>query len=540
LLWIIILQALSLSASNPGGVFAANDDQSKGDPFTVSSPESKAALVRDTDADVFNYGVGTQTFSPLYQFTGKARLVETAEAIQGMGSTTIKFFLGKGFDQQYSVKLSPSITNLVALAQNEPSCRAVLDMPFQHYVLWAYCFTSPGWWADGFSAEERQAEYREIYDLARYLLAHYANSGKRFYLGHWEGDWYLLPGYNASITPSSTAIQGMRDWLNTRQQAVDDAKRDTPHRGVDVFAYAEVNRVRDAMDGKQRVINAVVPFVTNLDFVSYSSYDMQDLSAADITTTLNYAESQIPTNKASTIPGKRLFIGEYGWGGQPPDIQESRARKYAQSLLGWGCPFVLWWEIYNNEPDRYFYLINPKGEKTPNYYFHQRFLNAAKLWVAEFKQANGRVPATKEYQSWASTQLSNSFAASVSLNVRNLSATNAGPNAAVVTGTLRQGIYGDSWGRVFVAWGTTDGNTNATQWEHTVNLGTNSRFGTNSLNARLRELDPNTTYYYRFYATNPAGIAWSKTSSSFKLTSLQTQPLDATAPPAQKSKDARH
>lgn len=39
--------------------------------------------------DLFNYGIGTQTFSPLYHFTDKARLVETAEAIQGMGSTTI-------------------------------------------------------------------------------------------------------------------------------------------------------------------------------------------------------------------------------------------------------------------------------------------------------------------------------------------------------------------------------------------------------------------------------------------------------------------
>lgn len=504
LLWTVLLHALSLSAGNPPA---------------VSSPASKPALVRDAEADVFNYGIGTQTFSPLYHFTDKARLVETAEAIQGMGSTTIKFFLGKGFDQQYSVKLPSTITNLVALAQNEPSCRAVLDMPFQQFVLWAYCFTSPGWWADGFSAEERQAEYREIYDLTRYFLTHYANSGKRFYLGHWEGDWYLLPGYNASIIPSPTAIQGMQDWLNTRQQAVDDAKRDTPHRGVDVFAYAEVNRVRDAMDGKKRVINAVVPGVTNLDFVSYSSYDMQDLKAADIIATLNYAESQIPTNKVGSISGKRLFIGEYGWGAEPPDIQESRSRKYAQTLLGWGCPFVLWWEIYNNEPDRYFYLINPKGEKTPNYYFHQRFLNVAKLWVAEFKQTNGRIPTIKEYQSWTFTQLNAPMDPSVSLNVNNRSATKADPNVAVVTGTLRQGIYGDSWGRVFVAWGTRDENTNAAQWEHTADLGTNSRFGTNPFNARLGALEPNTTYHYRFYSTNTTGIAWAETSSSFKLSS---------------------
>jgi len=480
----------------------------------------KNEAVRDTDADVFNYGIGTQTFSPLYQFTGQTKLVETAKAIQGMGSTTLKFFLGKGFDKQYGVTLPSSITNLAALAQNEPSCRAVLDMPFQQYLLWTYCFTAPGWWADGFSAAEKRAEYTEIYDLTRYLLTRYANSGKHFYLGHWEGDWYLLPGYDTSINPSPTAIQGMRDWLNTRQQAVDDARRDTPHRGVDVFAYAEVNRVRDAMDGKQRVINAVVPGVTNLDFVSYSSYDMQDLSPAKIIATLNYAESQIPTNKAGSIPGKRLFIGEYGWGAEPPDIQETRSRHYAQTLLGWGAPFVLWWEMFNNEPGRSFHLIDPKGGKTPNYHFHQRFLNAARLWVAGFKQTNRRVPTAKEYQFWAVTQLNHPLEPPVSLNVGNLSAARVGADAAVVTGTLRQGIYGDAWGRVFVAWGVRDGDTNPAQWEHVMDLGNNSRFGTNSFKARLRELDLNATYFYRFYATNTAGIAWSMESSSFALSTL--------------------
>lgn len=524
MLWVILLKALSLCAGNPGDDLVRNEVQLKGD-----------SLCHDADADVFNYGIGTQTFSPLYQFTAQTKLVETAKAIQGMGSTTIKFFLGKGFDKQYGLTLPPSITNLAALAQNEPSCRAVLDMPFQQYVLWAYCFTSPGWWADGFSAQEKQAEYCEIYDLTRYFLTHYANSGKCFYLGHWEGDWYLLPGYNASIIPSPMAIQGMRDWLITRQQAVDDAKRDTPHRGVDVFAYTEVNRVRDAMEGKLRVINTVVPHVTNLDFVSYSSYDMQDLSPAAIIATLNYAEGQIPTNKVGSISGKRIFIGEYGWGAEPPDIQETRSRHYAQTLLGWGSPFVLWWEMFNNEPDRYFHLINPKGEKTANYYFHQRFLNAAKLWVAEFKQANGRIPTTKEYQNWAVTQMEHPFEPAVSLNVTNLSATKTGTDEAVVTGTLRQGIYGDPWGRVLIAWGTKDGNVNPCRWEHSKDAGINSRFGTAFFKARLVALEPNLTYFYRFYATNASGIVWSENSSSFKLDTLQTQSPNATGESLEKS-----
>ncbi len=97
-----------------------------------------------------------------------------------------------------------------------------------------------------------------------------------------------------------TAIQGMRDWLNTRQQAVDDARRETPHTNVNVYAYAEVNRVRDAMlngpDNNQRLVNQVLPAVTNLDFVSWSAYDGQDLDPEELHRTLDYIESHLATN----------------------------------------------------------------------------------------------------------------------------------------------------------------------------------------------------------------------------------------------------
>jgi hypothetical protein len=506
--------------------------------YSEPAPAKLAEPVHDADADTFNYGLGTQTFQPQYQFTAESKLLETAEAIEQMGSGVIKFFVGNNYPGQYNITLPPSATNLSSLAQNEASCRAVFDMPFQHYILWTYCFSSagrvPGLWTDGFSAAEKQAEYAEMYDFARYLLTNYNNSGKSFYLGHWEGDWYLLPDSNTLTNPSPTAIQGMRDWLNTRQQAVDDAKRDTPHSGVDVFVYTEVNRVRDAMSGWQRVVNQVVPYVTNLDYVSYSSYDMEDLSPVEIIATLNYAESQMPTNKAREISGKRLFIGEYGWGGQLPDIQESRSRSYAQTLLGWGCPFVLWWEMYNNEAGMNWCLINSNGEKTANYYFHQRFLNAAKLWVAEFKQAIGRIPTAIEYQQWAVTQLNAPLEAPITLNVSTLSASSAGVDAAVVNGSLRQGVYGDHWGRVFVAWGTNDGGTSVGKWGRITEVGINSGFGPAAFSATLAALDPQQTYYYRFFAnpffdiydTNTSGIAWSDASASFMLSSLQRPAFD--------------
>jgi hypothetical protein len=67
----------------------------------------------------------------------------------------------------------------------------------------------------------------------------------------------------------------MIDWLNTRQKAVDDAMNGTPHTNVNVFNYTEVNRVADTVNNAppytNRVINKVVPYVTYLDYVSWSS-----------------------------------------------------------------------------------------------------------------------------------------------------------------------------------------------------------------------------------------------------------------------------
>ena len=495
--------------------------------YREPAPANLANPARDADADAFNYGLGTQTFQPQYQFTTKTKLVETAEAMEQMGTGVIKFFVGKEFPSQYGITLPPAVTNLSSLAHNEASCRAVLDMPFRHYILWAYPFTSPGSWADGFSDQEKQAEYAEMYDFTRYLLNQYAGSSKTFYLGHREGDWYLLPDFNTLTNSTPTTVQGMRDWLNTRQQAVDDAKRDTPHSDVDVFVYTEVNRVRDAMQGWQRVINEVVPYVTNLDYVSYSSYDMENLSPSEITRTLDYAESQMPTNKASRIFGKRLFIGEYGWGGEPPEVQESRSRSYVKTVFGWGCPFVLWWEMYNNEFEMNWCLINSGGERTPNYYFHQRFLNAAKLWCAEFKEANRRVPTATEYRQWAVGQLDSPIASPPNLNVTTVSATSAGQDGAVVTGTSRPGVYGDNWGRLFVAWGPSDGGTNLSAWEHVTDLGISPSFLTTTFSALLTPLDPQRIYHYRSYATNTSGFDWSQDTGTFSLLTLQTQSFDS-------------
>ncbi len=348
--------------------------------------------------DAYNYVIGTQTIGASYQFTAESRLVETARAIREMGSSVIKFSLS-------NTAKDPAIRTLADMAGRDPATRAVLDMPFANYVLWAYAFGSK---EDPFAADRLPAEYQQMHDLTKDLLTRYRGSGKTFYLGNWEGDWHLLH-VDPRRVPTAEEVQRMIDWVNTRQKAVDDAKREVTPSGVNVYYYLEVNRVLDAMDGKTRVTNAVLPH-TPVDYVSYSSYDA---NRADIETelpkALDYIGSKLPAKPGA--PGRRVFIGEYGFAQvhHPASQQDELSCRVMQAGLRWGCPFVLYWEMYNNEVkagvQQGYWLIDDRGVKQPIYYRHERFLARAHQYVADFLARERRVPTREEFGQAAATWL---------------------------------------------------------------------------------------------------------------------------------------
>ena len=356
--------------------------------------------------DKFNFILGTQTFGVRYQFTEQTPLVETATAIQNLGSNTLKFMMGpKSLAELQPLNAPktapPEIHNLSELAR-EPSYRRVFAMPFAHYLIWTYAFTS-GWWDKGFSDAEAAKEYQEIYDFAVHLLRTYDGSGKTFYLGHWEGDWYLHPNYHSSKTPTPEATQGMIRWLQTRQKAIDAAKRDTPHHDVNVYQYTEVNLVQKAITGGHALVSDVLP-QSNVDFVSYSSYDSTNPpdSAQLLPAALNFIAAHLPPRPE--IKGKRVFIGEYGYPSRdyPTSQQQKRALETMRVAIDWGCRFVLWWEMYDNEHDEKGYkgwgLIDENGVKQPIYALHENYFRWAKSFVAEFEQREKRVPKEAEFR----------------------------------------------------------------------------------------------------------------------------------------------
>lgn len=76
---------------------------------------------------------------------------------------------------------------------------------------------------------------------------------------------------------------------------------------------------------------------------------------------------------------------------------------------------------------------------------------------------------------------------------------------------------------VTIYFGTTDGGTDANDWEDSVVLGTQAGAFQNSLFA----LQPDTTYYYRPYAENEGGGRWAAASESFRTLGYQAPTVTA-------------
>jgi hypothetical protein len=351
-----------------------------------------------TGIDRYNYVIGTQTIGPSYKFTEASSLVESAKRIREMGSNVLKICLkGKAYN------IPTDAASPTELVQKDSSFKQVLDMDFAYYQLWVYKADSLSW-RDGFTAEEKAAEYKVMFDLASYLLKTYDHSGKTFYLGHWEGDWHLLDGYNFNQEVVDTLrISGMIQWLNLRQQAVDDARAKTPHENVHIYNYTELNRPLFAMTKNlPRLVNKVLPF-TNVDYVSYSSYDVVDTPSTyatlqpALTKVLDYIESNMKPKPS--IKGKRVWIGEYGYPvkGFSPEEQDRRSRNVMRVALEWGCPFVL----YNNEVENGkqvgYWMVDDQNKEQPVYTTHQRFYVAMKKWNRDFLEKNNRLPSPEEF-----------------------------------------------------------------------------------------------------------------------------------------------
>jgi hypothetical protein len=370
--------------------------------------------------DRYDYIASTQVIGAFHQLTPPADpgLVEGARQVLGMGTNIIKFAITPRYtDYGYAKTHDPKITSLTQLAQ-EPMYKQIFNMPFAHYVMWTYAFSTDHHifpFHGHIRKEVLDDEYREMYEFTKYLLTTYNGTGKSFYLGNWEGDWHLIEGTPPAknkweIEPNSDAPEGMIEWLTTRQKAIDGAKRDTPHKDVQVWFYVETNLVQKSIkEGRVSVASAVLPFV-NPDFVSYSSYDSTNPDKDmhhDLPIALDYMQSKLKPKPG--LPEKRVFVGEYTSLASTlgAEQQNTRMRDVIATSVKWGTPFVLYWELYNNVVRidgsvEGCWLIDNNGVKQPAYFTYRNFDKDARSYVAVTYEKTGKTPSTADFQAFTS------------------------------------------------------------------------------------------------------------------------------------------
>ncbi len=94
--------------------------------------------------------------------------------------------------------------------------------------------------------------------------------------------------------------------------------------------------------------------------------------------------------------------------------------------------------------------------------------------------------------------------------VDNAGATNATVGGCTLRGTLTTGGVANVW----ICWGSHDAGSGGTGgWENVISLGSVNQG--DAFSAVVGGLSNNATYWYRCYASNPVGTAWSGTATSF-------------------------
>lgn len=308
-----------------------------------------------------------------YHFTDRDFLNEGANRILELGSRVIKVWFVANEQGKYPFNSQwPKVNSLVELAQT-PYFRSLFGKPFTTFILETYAFgRDDHYWTKSISDADATDEARQFEELTRYLLTTYAGTGKTFVLQNWEGDWAARGHYNRDVVPAPIALAGMIRWLNARQDGVDHARRALHANGVHVYHAAEVNLVAPAMEGKTSVTNDVFPH-THCDLYSYSAYDTS-IEGTHFRAALDYIASKAPPSAA--FGAKNVMVGEFGIPENDFGTDKSVAsvRRTIQEALDWGCPYLAYWQIYDNECKagksdekgdcRGFWLIKPSGQKS--------------------------------------------------------------------------------------------------------------------------------------------------------------------------------
>ncbi len=309
-----------------------------------------------------------------YALTDKPFLIEGAEAVHTLGAKVLKLWFYSIYERQYPWHSDwpKDVPDLEALART-PYYETVFAMPFHTFVLETAEFgMRHNFWCRGLSNADKKKVHDDIYRLARHLLTRYRGTGKTFVLQNWEADnvmKYALKDTNPDTW--DTTYQGMCDWINTRQAAVEQARRDCGTNGVQVLHAFEVNFVPSLKElaagkryekSKPLVVDKVVP-KTHCDLYSLSSWETWAPGKEDgLFDRLQYLASKAPHD--GIFGADNLMLGEFG--AHEDDFEKPEknypvyrgdtagAAFYAHyrmvnAALRAGVRYIIHWQIYDND-----------------------------------------------------------------------------------------------------------------------------------------------------------------------------------------------
>lgn len=390
----------------------------------------------DHPVEAWTHPLGSQQFGTQYSFGESGiRTVDYARSTLRQGSRVVKFRLSNKYANTDGFTAVAGIDTLIELVRDQPEVKAVLDMPMTDYVFWVSTFAVPSWQnqldANGLKPAKATAIYNEVKAMVAYLLTTYSGTGKRFYIGNWEGDWMLSGTYRDDPnTIPANRIQGMIDWANIRQKAVDDAKAETPHSDVDVWFYLEMNKADWMRQDLPCVANSIIPAMPKLDMISISSYSVHKDGGAPASDTrihsdLDRVQALLDAKPDASIPGSRLMIGEYGWTYSADKYNNSLDAfaddhiTTARSFFSWQggtLRFILQWQFFNQATNgsgisKEMSQIGPNNDLRPLYYLHENLNRSMRRWVEDYLLRTGSLPSERAYADQA-----DHFLATVSLS----------------------------------------------------------------------------------------------------------------------------
>ncbi|WP_214627440.1 hypothetical protein [Paenibacillus agaridevorans] len=347
-----------------------------------NDPVAEINTILQQKGKVFKEVVGSTHVAGTYHLTTTNFLNEGADQLKNLGTDVIKVYMDMityadnngvpAYQARYYNWNSNwgVMSTLTQLAQHSYFVD-LFNKPFKTYVITTLQpdtidihaqLSAPA------MAAALQTEYDQIYNLTVHLLNTYRNTGKTFILQNWESDW-MIQGPNGT---SNQAISNMIQWMNKRQDAVNQARIDVQPQGVNVYNAIEVNAVVAGMQGSVSAVNNIVPY-TYTDLYSYSAYD-STYDQHSFKAALDYFKTKAPDSAA--FGNNNVYVGEIG----RPEMIYGDRNTFGNILtnikvaLQNDVPYILFWQLYDNHSSVVnsnnlydhagFWLIKPTGEKS--------------------------------------------------------------------------------------------------------------------------------------------------------------------------------